>query len=260
MDLAAAADAGRLGLTGRALFAGRTLRECLASHARLMPGLQAGVMLRLEESNGLAHWSHRLAGSDAGHAKVLNEGIAGFVASAVKAVTGMAPEQLTVSLPHRAEAPLRIYEEKLGARVTFGARDAIVWTFDCRWLDRANLLLGPAPPGEDPVGALPRLFESSAFSGSLGLADAARSLGLSPRSLQRRLGALGTSFEALVDAWRHRQACAQLATASLPVGTIGRALGYSDPAHFVRAFRRWEGRTPLAFRHAAQHAGSTASA
>jgi AraC-like DNA-binding protein len=35
---------------------------------------------------------------------------------------------------------------------------------------------------------------------------------------------------------------------ALPIGDVGRALGYSDPAHFTRAFQRWTGVTPRDFR------------
>ncbi|ODT20710.1 MAG: hypothetical protein ABS35_19185 [Kaistia sp. SCN 65-12] len=89
------------------------------------------------------------------------------------------------------------------------------------------------------------------MAGTLSLVDASRSLGLAPRSLQRRLLASGTSFEAVLDEWRRSLARAQLADPALPVGIISRSLGYSDPAHFIRAFRRWEGVAPLAYRRVA---------
>ena len=96
------------------------------------------------------------------------------------------------------------------------------------------------------------LFDSAALTGTLSLVDTARSLGLSPRTLQRRLARLGTSYEEQLDLWRHAQARLHLGGSSVPVASVSRALGYGHPAHFVRAFRRWEGRTPLAFRTAAR--------
>ncbi len=273
LDLAAVADPGRLGLAGRALFAGRTLRECLAALARQMPSLQGGVALWVDERDGRARWGQRMADSDCAHARVLNEGVAAFMANALRAIAGIDPERLGISLPHRAQAPTRVYEDKLGARVSFGSgNDDITLSFDASWLDRPNLLLGGAPFDDDSgrpgqmqrmatdavwrddaalLGAISRLVESSALGGTLGLADTARSLGISPRSLQRRLAGLGTSFEAQVDDWRHQQARHHLLSADLPIGSIARALGYGHPAHFVRAFRRWEGHSPLAFRRAA---------
>ena len=267
LDLAASADPKRLGLSGRALFAGRTLRECLQAHARHMPTLQGGVHLALEEADGRAHWRHTFADSDAGHAGVLNEGIAAFVVTTLRAIAGAEGGHLNVSLPHRARAPTRDYEDKLGASVSFGKGTGIVVSFDAAWLERPNPLFGGplAPidaascvPGDWQwrddaalMAALERILTSAALAGTLSLVNAAHSLGLSPRSLQRRLAALGTSFETQVDAWRRDHARQHLAGSELAVGTIARLLGYSDPAHFIRAFRRWEGHAPLAWRRAA---------
>ncbi|MFG1290017.1 AraC family transcriptional regulator ligand-binding domain-containing protein [Xanthobacter versatilis] len=280
LDLGAMGDPALLGMTGHALFAGRTLRECLAALARQMPSLQGGVALWVDERDGVARWGQCMADSDRGHARVLNEGVAAFMAKAVRAIAGMEPEHLGVSLPHRAQAPIRVYEDKLASRLSFGTGDGVALTFDAAWLDRPNLLMAVALPETDAgrpdlahrvagdavwrddealLGAVLRLVEGAALSGALGLADTARSLGISPRSLQRRLAGLGTSFEACVDEWRHRQARRYLMDAELPVGSIGRALGYSHPAHFVRAFRRWEGHTPLSFRRAARAGGGAGS-
>ncbi|MCX5519858.1 AraC family transcriptional regulator ligand-binding domain-containing protein [Kaistia defluvii] len=263
-DLAAAADPTKLGLTGRALFGGRTLRECLVLHARHMPTLQGGVSMGLDVRDGRAHWRHAMANSDAAHAGVLNEGIAAFVLAALRAIAGADGVDAQITLPHRPRASSRLYEEKLGAGVSFGNGVGISVSFDAAWLDRPNPHLGGSRLAEEPgeaivdsqdwnqddtlTMALERIFSSAALAGTLSLLDASRSLGIAPRSLQRRLLASGTSFEALVDTWRRSLARTQLADPALPVGSISRSLGYSDPAHFVRAFRRWEGITPLAYR------------
>lgn len=273
LDLAAAADPMRLGISGQALFAGRTLRECLVGHGRNLPDLHDGVGLRFRESGGIAQWSHRLADSDPEHAKILNEGIAAFVTKAIIAIAGIEPDALDLSLPHRAHAPARAYDEKLGARLTFGVGDALVFSFDAALLDLPNRAFDEAaaatagvnsrssPPLADdavrPDGApllamIHRRYESAALSGSLSLVDAARSLGLSPRTLQRRLAALDTSFEQELDQWRRGRARSLLAAPAPSVASISRALGYGHPAHFNRAFWRWEGRTPVSFRRSVQ--------
>lgn len=76
---------------------------------------------------------------------------------------------------------------------------------------------------------------------------AAARLGLHHKSLNRRLAAHGTSFRALLDAHRHGAALAMLG-GPLPVHEIALRLGYSEPAAFVRAFRRWTGTSPGAYR------------
>jgi AraC-like DNA-binding protein len=79
------------------------------------------------------------------------------------------------------------------------------------------------------------------------VATTAARLGLSVRTLQRRLGELGASYSALVDDVR-RETALQL-VGRRPTTEIALTLGFSTPAAFFRAFRRWTGTTPRA--HAA---------
>jgi AraC-like DNA-binding protein len=76
----------------------------------------------------------------------------------------------------------------------------------------------------------------------------AESLHVTPRTLIRYLRKSDTSFRQLLE--QARVECAQelLAYASLTVADVGRLLGYSDPANFGRAFKRWQGTTPAAWR------------
>jgi AraC-like DNA-binding protein len=68
------------------------------------------------------------------------------------------------------------------------------------------------------------------------------------RTLKRRLADQGTSFSALLDEVRRDRATLLLRAGELSVDEIGARLGYSDPANFARAFRRWTGSSPRAFR------------
>jgi AraC-like DNA-binding protein len=107
---------------------------------------------------------------------------------------------------------------------------------------------GPALGEAEFVAALRGIVGAAALSGTPALREACRILGISPRSLQRRLSGMGMSWEELVDRWRRETAEAMLADPRYRVGTMARRLWYSDPAHFDRAFRRWTGTTPSAFR------------
>jgi AraC-like DNA-binding protein len=80
----------------------------------------------------------------------------------------------------------------------------------------------------------------------------ARQLGTSTRTLQRKLADEGVSYNALVEKARCRAAEGYLAESTLSVGEIGYLLGYSEPAAFHRAFRRWHRTTPAAYRHRAE--------
>jgi AraC-like DNA-binding protein len=76
----------------------------------------------------------------------------------------------------------------------------------------------------------------------------ARRLATTPRTLQRRLSRAGTSFEALCDDVRKQAAHYYLADTTLSIAEVTYLLGYSEPTAFHRAFKRWYGTTPHAFR------------
>jgi AraC-like DNA-binding protein len=67
---------------------------------------------------------------------------------------------------------------------------------------------------------------------------------MSTRTLQRRLRDWGFSFEEMVDDLRHTEAVRRLAIGQESMMEIAFVLGYSDQAHFTRAFRRWTGMAP----------------
>ena len=84
--------------------------------------------------------------------------------------------------------------------------------------------------------------------GRLDIADIAREIGLGSRTLQRRIAGEGTTFRRLVDETRRELARHYLGQPSLALGEAAFLLGYEDPNSFFRAFSRWEGRTPGAWR------------
>ncbi len=94
-------------------------------------------------------------------------------------------------------------------------------------------------------------------SGTLGMAEVARSLGTSQRSLHRRLSDEGTRYNDLVDDVRRQFAEQYLARPRLAVAEVAYLVGFNDPSAFFKAFRRWTGVTPSEWR---QNAAGTLSA
>jgi AraC-like DNA-binding protein len=76
----------------------------------------------------------------------------------------------------------------------------------------------------------------------------ARGLGLSARSLRRRLAEEGTSFREVVDAALGELAKRLVSEADGPIEAAAYAMGFSHPSAFHRAFKRWTGATPGASR------------
>jgi AraC-like DNA-binding protein len=83
----------------------------------------------------------------------------------------------------------------------------------------------------------------------LGLEAAAHRLGMTERSLRRRLAEEGTSFRSVHDDVQRQAAIGYLRDTELTVEAIAELLGFSDAANFRRAFRRWTGKPPLDYRH-----------
>lgn len=83
------------------------------------------------------------------------------------------------------------------------------------------------------------------------LTNLARRLSMNARTLQRRLGNEDLNFQGLLDDCCRRHAIHSVAASRLPISSISARLGYSHPAHFARAFRRWTGTSPSAYRASA---------
>jgi AraC-like DNA-binding protein len=78
-------------------------------------------------------------------------------------------------------------------------------------------------------------------------------LSMHSRTLHRRLAASGTNFRALVDETRFAIARQLLEDTDSDVGHVADVLDYADASAFTRAFRRWSGTTPAAWRHERGH-------
>jgi AraC-like DNA-binding protein len=76
----------------------------------------------------------------------------------------------------------------------------------------------------------------------------ARTLHVSPRTLQRRLKESGSSFQRVLDEARHQMARYYLSNSALELNEAAYLLGFEDPNSFGRAFRTWEGMPPSDWR------------
>lgn len=87
------------------------------------------------------------------------------------------------------------------------------------------------------------------------LARVAAQLLLSQRTLKRRLQEQGLSFQQLLDEVREQDSRRLLANPRLSIEQVALATGYADPANFTRAFRKWTGLSPRAFRQQQAESG-----
>ena len=82
----------------------------------------------------------------------------------------------------------------------------------------------------------------------VGIAHISAVVGLGSRTLQRRLQGRGMEYSELVAATRLSLARKLLDDRAVAVTDIAQELGYSDAANFTRAFRKWTGLAPSAYR------------
>ena len=76
----------------------------------------------------------------------------------------------------------------------------------------------------------------------------ANQLSLNVRTLQRRLESAGVPFRDLLSECRRERALRELSDGKRSISEVSVSLGYTDPAHFARAFRRWTGKSPIEYR------------
>lgn len=118
----------------------------------------------------------------------------------------------------------------------------------------AELLLerSSRPTGESVVDRVRGELLHRARVGLPALDDVARAIGIGERTLQRQLRSEGTTFASLVDEVRGSLAREYLRDPGVTISEVAYLLGFSEPSAFSRAFRRWTGKSPRAFRTAAQ--------
>jgi AraC-like DNA-binding protein len=165
-----------------------------------------------------------------------------------------------IELPYPAPAYNRRYAECFHAPVGFGRREAAV-VIPRAWLDVACPLADPAlfATSLRTLTAGARRLDGGSFvparveqmltaDGDRGVRTTARALGMSRRTLARRLRESGASYRGLRETHLRAEAERLLGERVLSVADVAYALGYEDPANFGRACRRWFGMAPGAYR------------
>lgn len=113
--------------------------------------------------------------------------------------------------------------------------------------DEALLKQGMAPTITNQVRKHIKVLDNLSAAS---LATVASKMNLSARTLNRRLQAEGAGFQTLMDEQLCQRACLLLAHSNNTLDRIADELGYSDASNFRRAFKKWTGNTPTAFRKA----------
>jgi AraC-like DNA-binding protein len=159
-----------------------------------------------------------------------------------------------------------------GTRIAFARTEtAICFPTRLRSLPLPCRPRGPAPdrrtldewsataPATEFLESIGQVIATLAAFDSSRIDAVARAIGTGVRTLQRRLAAAGVSYEAMLARARLGTAARLLASTDATVLDIALDVGYSDHAHFTRAFRRWTGVPPREFRRNASGAARLAT-
>jgi len=253
---------------GYSVLASDTLRDALARIARYSHVVSDAAVLDLHTSDDSARLTITMRPGSLPPANEAIDAVLSLIVRACRFVTDRRLVLRAATLRRAAPGDRSPYERFFRCPIEFGAPvDAIV--FDSSSLDQrlpmANAEL--ARHNDDAV----RTYLSSVNAGTLvdrvrsTLAErlttgeptpeaVARALGLSVRSMQRRLGELDTSYAALLADTRRELACAYLGEERCSVTEIAFLVGFEDVSAFARAFRRWTGLSPSKYRALAQSA------
>lgn len=204
-----------------------------------------------------------MAGRPYTHAK-LEMGLAGLVTFAQR-FTRHPIEPLSARVSRPRPACSALYEEILRCPVKFCDEDSITF----RRADMSRRLVSANPP----LSAVLEQQADATFTRMVGtgfldkvrvvvqrimraqdpsVSAVAGELAMSIRTLQRRLADEGVRFNDLVDDIRREAAERYLSAGKISMIEVAFLLGFADPNSFYRAFKRWTGTTPMAYRQTAQ--------
>ncbi|MFE7798927.1 helix-turn-helix domain-containing protein [Nocardia sp. NPDC057440] len=180
----------------------------------------------------------------------------------IREATGRPLVPVRVAFGHRARGRHRHLIDAFDTdRVDFGAPHTEFTLLDASSLPtgtdphlgriirrHAELTIASAKSAPSWLDKLHAAMIEALIRDQLSLDVVAHRLAMSPRTLQRRLGEQGTSWREELEAVRHSHATALLRDTDLSVQSVAARLGYTDARALRRAFHRWTGRSPDAFR------------
>jgi len=253
----------RYGLAELAAHASSTLREALARLARYGALIHAELALVFEEDAQEGRFRQPTPGHPRGIGRCLHELTLALALTQCRRQSGRPLAALRVWFMHARPPQLAALERFFGTQaLDFGSADnglalpaavlgAPTQSGDPRLLATVEELAEAAlraQPAPQDVAARVAARMGSLLPDRVNMEEVARALGMSPRTLQRRLEDSGTRFSDLLDDLRERLARTWVADRALPLAEVAYRLGFSDLATFSRAFKRWTGKPPGTWR------------
>jgi AraC-like DNA-binding protein len=261
LHLAGRMPRGAYGVVEFASASAPTIRESVVRLVRYMSLLNEIVTVRIEEHDGVGTIEQRFAGAPRGLGRHGNEFFVAFLLGRARALSGHAcvperawfahvqppPEQLAELLAFLGTTRVRFDAGGNGVAMAADVLDVPLRTSDpplLSVLDRTaeQSLAGRA--GASPLLGAVRRHIREQLAEAPTLESAAAALQMSARTLQRRLADESTTFQKLLDDLRRDVAEDLVRDTRRPLGEVAFLLGYAELSPFLRAYKRWTGRTP----------------
>jgi AraC-like DNA-binding protein len=271
LRIGAALQPADLGPAGLLLMSAPTLRRGLERFDRYIATVQSGTQVGLQDHGASVGWVYRVEDPAVWPRIQDSELTMAGICSFLRARLGAKWSPLEVHLEHAGADTGQTLQDFFRAKVLFDQpmtqilvssvdldRELMVEGADATSaLERhaqdilARLADDQKGPGATLTDRVNRLIGARLGVEPVTVASVARAFGLSARSLQRDLADEGTSLRDLLRAHRRMLAERRLDSGASSHAAIAQAMGYSDSTVFWRAFKRWSGKSPRAFRHRA---------
>jgi AraC-like DNA-binding protein len=261
LHLAKRAELGSFDVHFYAMVSSPTLGAAFERVCRYQRLIHESSQVRLVTSADCAVLSHRLAAGMAAPRQTAELLLAAWVRTG-RVATGTKWSPVEVRFAHRAPRDWREHERFFGAPVRFATGEnalvlpAALLELPCRRTDPSLLSvldryaadrLG-APAAATFAGRAGAVLFDELQAGHVTAHRLAARLAVSVRTLHRSLAAEGTSYRQLLDQQRLDIAERHLMDDRVSVAEVAFLVGFSELSAFHRAFKRWTGRTPAAFR------------
>lgn len=244
-----------LGLYGKQFMAAPTLGAAINHGNRIYTSiLQSATDMTLNIEGSMARWTYRVI--DPGQAgRQKNEILAiGYMLNLLRQFTTKDWTPSAVELPGPPFQGKSTIEMLFRCNISPG--NIVATIFPAALLDIPNPTQGSGylddhdglPTLEDFCGYVRELIRVGLLDGHPHRDWVAQRLHMSVRTLQRRLKEYGTNFAEIWREVRQQQATKLLSKEGLSIAEIAYELGYSDPAHFTRAFNDWFNESPCSWR------------
>jgi AraC-like DNA-binding protein len=220
-----------------------------------------GAQLSVEADSKAVRIGYRLTARDVDMVEEIYTLAAMAGLAFLRALCGKGWRPLEFELPFRRPRTVESLRKALGVPLKFDAER--LWMIFpaadlARPLPSADPLLYrmmaerieqlEAQQRRDLVGRVRDVMQTVIFLEASNASIVASRMGMSLRTLNRRLRAEGTSLQAIRDEVTAEAACQLLGNTDKPAGEVALILGYSDSSAFTRAFRRWRGVPPAQWR------------